>query len=75
MSTFSAASVEADRPQRSICQHCGRGIYRENSTIAWTCPVGPGLQGDTDECHAAPNPEDGPMPGHLPGVIAIKPLD
>lgn len=67
---MTAATV--DREQRSTCVHCGRGIHRANSAAPWTAPLGPGLQGDTDECHAAPNPDDGPMPGHVPGVIATK---
>lgn len=66
------SDLAADRPQRSICQHCGRVIHRETSTEPWTSPHGPGLQGVTDECYAAPNPTDGPMPGHKPGVIATK---
>jgi hypothetical protein len=64
--------VATDREQRSICQHCRRPIHRENSRSPWTTPHGPGLKGVTDECYRAPNPEDGPMPGHLPGFIATK---
>ena len=58
--------------QRSTCVHCEKGIHRDHPAAPWTTPHGPGLQGVTDECYKAPNPDDGPCPGHTPGVIATK---
>lgn len=53
-------------PKRSICEHCGDPIAQAADGAAWTV-------GNGRECHMAPNPDDGPMPGHVPGVVLHPP--
>lgn len=66
---------------RSTCIYCSRVIETDveppadgepADSVVWTAPPVPGLTGRDRECHAAPNPDDGPMPGHAPGVIARR---
>lgn len=57
-------------PKRSTCQHCGYVIEQAADGAAWT--VG-SLFGDSPECPQAPNPDDGPMPGHAPGTVLHPP--
>jgi hypothetical protein len=54
-------------PKRSVCQHCGDAMELAADGDAWTV----GRNGT--ECEQAPNPDDGPMPGHAPGVILHPP--
>lgn len=58
-------------PKRSICEHCGDVIELAADGAAWT--RGNLLGGDDPECPQAPNPDDGPMPGHAPGVVLHPP--
>jgi hypothetical protein len=57
-------------PKRSLCQHCGDPIELAALGGEW----GMGTRhGRSTECAAAPNPDDGPMPGHVPGVVLHPP--
>lgn len=53
-------------PKRSVCEHCGDAMELTAEGAAWTV-------GYSTECSAAPNPDDGPMPGHVPGVVLHPP--
>ena len=57
-------------PKRSICAHCGEVISQAAQGADW---VVAGLFGDARECPEAPNPDDGPMPDHAPGVVLHPP--
>jgi hypothetical protein len=58
----------ASPDERSICRYCDLTISRMNAPVdPWVDPWGSG------ECGGAPNPEEGPMPGHQPNVIARNP--
>jgi hypothetical protein len=69
--------TEPEPAARSICRYCGLVVETGGDPDAgdaeWTSAAGPGLTGRRRECHKAPNPTDGPMPGHRPGVIARRP--
>jgi hypothetical protein len=58
-------------PKRSVCVHCDDVIEQAADGAAWT--RGNLLGGDSPECPDAPNPDDGPMPGHEPGTILHPP--
>jgi len=62
---------------RSTCTHCGSVIETTDSPDAaaavWTSVNGVGVSGRTRECRKAPNPDEGPMPDHRPGIIARRP--
>lgn len=53
-------------PKRSICEHCGDPIALAAADASWTV-------GNGRECPQAPNPDDGPMPGHAPGLVLHPP--
>ncbi len=67
---------------RSLCVYCGRGIETDVEppadpadpadpaalAVVWTT----GQPTLNRECDAAPNPDEGPMPDHRPGVIARR---
>lgn len=53
-------------PKRSVCEHCGYVIEQAADGAAWTV-------GNGTECDKAPNPDEGPMPGHEPGTILHPP--
>lgn len=58
---------------RSICRFGDHVIEQENPGDPWydsTSMLGGYLN---RECPGAPNPDEGPMPGHEPGVIAVNP--
>lgn len=59
---------------RSIaCEYCGEILELTDAPDAvWTCSMGIGVSGQNPQCHKAPNPDDGPMPGHRPTVIAWR---
>lgn len=57
-------------PKRSCCEHCDEVIAQASDGAPWT--VG-GLFSDSPECPQAPNPDDGPMPYHVPGLILHPP--
>lgn len=57
-------------PKRSVCEHCGDVISQATEGAPWT--VG-GLFSDNPECPQAPNPDEGPMPGHTPGTVLHPP--
>jgi hypothetical protein len=53
------------------CQFCGLSLYKYGPDEPWfTAKVG--TLGDDAECAAAPNPGDGPMPGHKPGTPVVR---
>lgn len=57
-------------PKRSLCQHCGDPIELAAEGGEW----GMGTRhGRSTECPQAPNPDDGPMPGHEPGTVLHPP--
>jgi hypothetical protein len=45
-------------------------LHRHGPGEPWVAAQLGGL-GDSPECPDAPNPEDGPMPGHEPGTAAV----
>lgn len=53
-------------PKRSVCVHCEDAMELAADGAAWTV-------GYSRECPQAPNPDDGPMPGHEPGVVLHPP--
>ncbi len=61
-----------DRPDYSYCRHCGRPIQREPGATAWTAAL-IGVPGRDHQCRQAPNPDDGPMPGHEPRDVVVHP--
>lgn len=68
-----AAPVEPDLsgyPKRSTCAHCTDVITLASSGERWTVR---GRISDSRECHLAPNPDEGPMPGHVPGTAILHP--
>jgi ssDNA-binding Zn-finger/Zn-ribbon topoisomerase 1 len=52
--------------RRSICATCGDALAQWNGDDHW-------YGRDGYECPSAPNPEEGPQPGHQPGEIAERP--
>lgn len=58
-------------PKRSICLHCQDPISQEVEDGDWGSPNL--LGGANSECHKAPNPDEGPMPGHAPGSVLHPP--
>ncbi|MCP9209597.1 hypothetical protein [Streptomyces cucumeris] len=58
-------------PKRSCCEYCEEVIKQVADGAPWT--VGNLLGGDNPECPKAPNPDDGPMPHHAPGIILHPP--
>jgi hypothetical protein len=61
-----------DRPDYAYCRHCGRPIQREPGATAWTAAL-IGVPGRDHQCRQAPNPDDGPMPGHEPRDVVVHP--
>jgi hypothetical protein len=61
--------------QRSTCRWCKRPIQRWNDSLNFPWKSDFGLD-NTDagnpECEVAPNPDDGPMPGHDPGTAVVN---
>ncbi len=56
------------------CEYCEKALQLTDEPDArWTSSMGWGTSGQTPECPEAPNPDDGPMPGHKPTVIAYRP--
>lgn len=51
----------------ATCLHCGRIVSQTAPGEKWRDTAN-----DT-ECDEAPNPEEGPMPPHLPVSIVLKP--
>lgn len=60
------------RPDRATCRYCRRPIQREVDSTAWTTAK-VGVDGRDPQCPAAPNPEDGPMPGHIHDGVIVHP--
>lgn len=58
-------------PKRSCCTYCGEVISLAEEGAPWT--VGNLVGGEDRECPKAPNPDDGPMPDHAPGVVLHPP--
>ena len=56
--------------QRSTCKWCGRVIQRRAGDPWESAKIG--VSGVDPECHKAPNPDDGPMPGHEPGTAIVN---
>lgn len=61
------------RPDRSKCRWCKRMIEREPDSQDWTSSKLASVAGRNRECPDAPNPDDGPMPGHEPDGFVIHP--
>jgi hypothetical protein len=59
--------------RRSICQYCKRGIEQTGNGPYSTRKIG--VSGTDLECASAPNPDDGPMPYHVPTVIVERPTE
>lgn len=72
-----AAPVPGYPTARSVCAYCALVVETDDDPddpeAVWTRALGAGLTGRTRECHKAPNPDEGPMPDHKPGVIARRP--
>jgi hypothetical protein len=51
------------------CAFCQATLHKDGPDQPWKDPFG------GDQCEHAPNPDDGPMPGHEPGspVVARPP--
>ncbi|NUR59341.1 MAG: zinc finger BED domain-containing protein [Catenulispora sp.] len=60
------------RPDYSYCLHCGRLISREPDSGTWTATQLAGFD-PNPQCPKAPNPDDGPMPGHQAKDVIIHP--
>lgn len=56
--------------QRSTCRWCRRPIERASAASEWKSGFFGG--GGDRECPDAPNPYDGPMPGHEPGTAVVS---
>lgn len=67
-----AETAEQGFPQRTTCRYCKRVLERDATGAPWTSAKLAGLSGRDPECHAAPNPDDGPMPGHEPGSAILS---
>lgn len=52
------------------CRFGEHALHRHGPDKPWVVSKRGGL-GDDAECPDAPNPEDGPMPGHEPGTKAV----
>lgn len=48
------------------CAHCGRSLHKDSPTDPWRD------FSNNPECEIAPNPDDGPMPGHEPGTPVVR---
>lgn len=53
----------------AACEHCYLPMQKDTPTSRWEDAFG------NPECAAAPNPDDGPMPGHEPGAPVISKPD
>ncbi|MGW1436786.1 hypothetical protein ACWD7M_16245 [Streptomyces griseus] len=53
-------------PKYSTCLHCGDVLTLTAEGARWAVANAP-------ECPKAPNPDDGPMPGHEPGTVVHPP--
>ncbi|MEE1737093.1 hypothetical protein PUR49_11380 [Streptomyces sp. BE147] len=53
-------------PKYSFCLHCGDVVAQSAKGARW-------VVGNSPECPEAPNPDDGPMPGHMPGTVLHPP--
>jgi hypothetical protein len=60
------------RPDRAVCTWCTRTIERMPGAVEWTAAK-VGVEGRDLQCPAAPNPDDGQMPGHQPNGVIIHP--
>jgi hypothetical protein len=56
--------------QRSTCKWC-RAVIERREGGPWERAQLAGL-GYDHQCHEAPNPDDGPMPGHEPGTAIVN---
>lgn len=62
-----------DRPDRAVCRHCHRQLERAPGIRQWTAAQLASVSGRSTQCPAAPNPDDGPMPGHTPDGFLVHP--
>lgn len=54
-------------PKRSVCKHGDHPLSLDAPDAEWADAFG------GRECADAPNPEDGPMPAHEPGIVLSPP--
>jgi len=59
-------------PDRSNYRYCGRPIEREPDSDEWAVAQLAGLD-PNPQCPQAPNPDEGPMPGHRPRDFIVHP--
>lgn len=62
----------SDFPKLSTCRWCKKPIILDGPDGRWARPQLAGF-GFDPECHQAPNPSDGPTPGHEPGTAVLSP--
>lgn len=62
-----AATNKEMWPQRTLCKYCDDPLSRTGDAEPWLS------LGRNPECESAPNPDDGPMPGHTPGTAIMSP--
>lgn len=57
---------------RSMCRFGDHALEQQEEGGPWVSGYGMVYPGVTQECPDAPNPDEGPMPHHEPGVIAYR---